>query len=787
MALRSVESAREVAERKSADDRAAHVGYHLIGRGRRDLETDVSYQPTLGGRLHRFFFAHATAAYLGSIALITMLLLACAVAYVRRVGGDVWWEGVTALLLLLPASELAIATVQRLAALALASATASTHRFRWAGCPRQHRTMVVIPTLLTSVSGVAELIEHLEVLALGNSDPNVHFAILSDFTDAPAAVMPADDAILAAATAGITALNARVEPGRTGTFHLFHRVRQWNAGEESWIGWERKRGKLEEFNRLLRGARDTSFTTHVGDPELLAGVRYVITLDSDTRLPRNAARQLIGIIAHPLNRPHFDQRLGRVTQGYGILQPRVSVTMASAAGSLFARVYSGHTGVDPYTTAVSDTYQDLFSEGLFAGKGLYDVDAFVAALEGRVPENALLSHDLFEGLHARPALVTDVEVVDDYPASVLTHARRQHRWARGDWQILFWLFPLVPTRQGFERNTLPFISRWKIFDNLRRTLVAPATLLALVAGWLVLPGRPWVWTAAIVGGLAFPVYPHLLRLLVGRDARQPLRVFLRIVREDVQTAAAQVLLYLTFLAYHAYEMVHAIALTLMRLLFTQRRLLEWETAAAAAARAAGLSARSDVLLFVGEMAASPLIALVVLVIVTGARPAALPVAAPILALWLAAPIIAAWLSRPVQPARQRLDEEDRLLLRVVARKTWRYFEAFMGADDHGLPPDNFQEVPVPTVAHRTSPTNIAMGLMSTLAAHDLGYIGTAELLEKLERLMTTMEGLERYQGTSSTGTTPVRWHRSCRATCPPWTVATSPARSSPWRTGCSTW
>jgi hypothetical protein len=321
-------------------------------------------------------------------------------------------------------------------------------------------------------------------------------------------------------------------------------------------------------------------------------------------------------------------------------------------------VYSGHTGVDPYTTAVSDTYQDLFSEGIFAGKGLYDVDAFVAALEGRVPENALLSHDLFEGLHARPALVTDVEVVDDYPASVLTHARRQHRWARGDWQILFWLFPLVPTRQGLERNTLPLISRWKIFDNLRRTLVAPGTLLALVAGWLVLPGRPWVWTAAIVASLAFPLYPHLVRLLVGRDPQQPLRVFLRIVREDVQTAAAQVLLLITFLAYHAYEMVHAIALTLMRLLFTQRRLLEWETAAAAAARAAGLSARSDILLFIGEMAASPLIALVVLVIVAGARPAALPVAAPILALWFLAPIIAAWLSRPVQPARQRLDEED---------------------------------------------------------------------------------------------------------------------------------
>ena len=349
--------------------------------------------------------------------------------------------------------------------------------------------MVVVPTLLTSVAGVAELLEHMEVLALGNVDPRIHFAILGDFADAPAAELPTDAEILDAARAGIQDLNARLGQGRTDRFHLFHRVRQWNPGEGAWIGWERKRGKLEEFNRLLRGAKDTSFRVHVGDPEVLPSVRYCITLDSDTRLPLHAARKLIGIIAHPLNRPHFDPRLRRVTEGYGILQPRVSVTMASAAGSLFARVYAGHTGVDPYTTAVSDTYQDLFREGIFTGKGLYDVDAFVAALEGRVPENALLSHDLFEGLHARAALVTDVEVVDDYPASVLAHARRQHRWARGDWQILFWLFPWVPTREGLERNRLPVISRWKIFDNLRRTLVAPATVAALALAWLVLPRR----------------------------------------------------------------------------------------------------------------------------------------------------------------------------------------------------------------------------------------------------------------------------------------------------------
>ncbi|HXU82113.1 MAG TPA: carbohydrate-binding protein, partial [Polyangia bacterium] len=361
--------------------------------------------------------------------------------------------------------------------------------------------------------------------------------------------MPDDEAILAAARAGIEALNERVGDGRGDRFFLFHRRRQWNPGEGAWMGWERKRGKIEEFNRLLRGALDTSYFVQVGDLEVLPAVRYCITLDSDTRLPREAARKLIGIAAHPLNRPRLDPDGGFVREGYGILQPRVSVTMASAAGSLFARIYAGHTGVDPYTTAVSDTYQDLFAEGIFTGKGLYDVDAFMAALEGRVPENALLSHDLFEGVHARTALVTDVEVVDDYPSSVLAHARRQHRWVRGDWQILLWLLPWVPTRgRGLEWNRLSLISRWKIFDNLRRSLVPPAMVAFFLAAWTLLPGRAAAWSAAAVLALGFPLLPLLLRALAGPEPQQPWRVFLNGVGEDLKTAMAQVALQVTFLA-----------------------------------------------------------------------------------------------------------------------------------------------------------------------------------------------------------------------------------------------
>ena len=614
-----------------------------------------------------------------------------------------------ALLALLPASELAVLLVQRIVA-ALVPPRRLPRLDLGEGIPENARTMVVVPVLLGSVGEVERLLAHLEVQALGNLDPRIHFAVLSDFKDARTLSVAGDDEILTAAVAGIEALNRRHAPDGNDRFYLFHRDRQWNPKEGVFMGWERKRGKIEELNRLLRSSTDTGFSVKVGDLSILPSVRYVLTLDADTRLPRGAAKTLIGIISHPLNRPVVDAALRRVTEGYGILQPRVSVNLASAAGSLFARVYAGHTGVDPYTTAVSDTYQDLFGEGIFTGKGLYDVDAFQATVGWRVPENALLSHDLFEGLHARTALVSDVEVVDDYPANVLAHARRQHRWVRGDWQILAWLFPLVPTPQGFVKNRLPLISQWKILDNLRRSLVAPSLLAFFGAAWTLLPGSPLVWTLGGLAVVAFPFVASLFHLLEPRPAHEPARVHLRGLVEDLSTAFAQALLTLVFLPFHAWEMVHAIALTLVRLVITQRRLLDWETAATQAARAAGLL-REGIRSFFVEMAASPIAALGLLALTIAARPGALPLALPFLALWAAAPACAYWLSQPIVPRRRELSPEDRDLLMEVARKTWHYFETLAGPEDHWLPPDNFQEERAPTVAHRTSPTNIGMGLL----------------------------------------------------------------------------
>jgi cyclic beta-1,2-glucan synthetase len=741
VALKSVERARQVGAR-TPNARGTHVGYHLIGGGRREFEESVAWVPTLHERARRFFFHHATPLYVGAIALGTALLVGALAGYAQLHGGGPIVLALVVLLTMVPLSELTIQILQRIVSHQIPPRRLP--RLDLDEVPADARTMVIVPTMIDRVEHVADFLAHLEVQALGNVDPHIHFAVLSDFRDAPTESLPRDAEILEAARSGIEALNRKHGSDR---FFLFHRLRQWNAAEGRWMGWERKRGKIEEFNRLLRGATDTSFAVQVGELSILPAVRYCITLDTDTRLPRDAARQLIGIVTHPLNRPRFDAKVGRVVEGYGILQPRISVTFMSAAGSLFARLYAGHTGVDPYTTAVSDTYQDLFSEGIFTGKGLYDVDAFTASLHDSVPENTLLSHDLFEGLHARVALVSDVELVDDYPSSVLAHARRQHRWIRGDWQILYWLFPFVPSRRGWKRNTLPLIGRWKILDNLRRSLVAPTLLALAIAGWTVLPGPRWLWTAVVITVLASQLLPLAARLLIGPTRSQSIPVFVRNLWRDTITALAQVLLGVTFLAFHAYDTAHAIGITLVRLVVTRRRLLEWETAATTAARSVGLTGTKAIQRFYVEMASSPSIAMAAGVSVALVDRRALAAAAPFLFLWLLAPYVAYWLSVPVGPRLRPLSDAARTLLRKTARSTWRYFETFVTEADAWLPPDNYQEDNgEPILARRTSPTNIGMGLLSTLAAHDLGYISTGTLVDRLDKTLTTLEGLERYKG-----------------------------------------
>ena len=712
------------------DDRRRDTGFYLVGTGRRTFESALGYQATRMRRLFRAYIAAATPGYLGTVAFLSGVVVAVPLSTAGPAEAGLVALLALALPALVAASDVAIALLNQSVTAFVRPAVLPRLELRH-GVPPHLRTMIVVPMLLTDVAEVSEQIERLEVHYLANPDGDLRFAMLSDWLDAPQAVMPDDEALLVAAREGVVRLNARHGAAADGgdRFFLFHRRRLWNAGERLWMGWERKRGKLHELNRLLRGATDTSFVPTGG--AVPADVRYVITLDADTRLPRNAVERLVGAMAHPLNRPRLDADR-RVVEGYAVLQPRVTAPLPGRENSIFQRLSSGPAGIDLYAAAVSDVYQDLWGEGSYTGKGIYDVDAFEAALAGRVPENALLSHDLFEGIFARAGLVTDVELFESAPSHYGVATARQHRWARGDWQLLPWILG----------RRIPIIGRWKMVDNLRRTLSAPAAVLTLLLGW-ILPGtRPATWSLFVLATIAVPATLSTLSGVIPRGRGISKRSHVRAVGRDAVLALAQVGLTITMLAHQAWVMSDAIARTLLRLYVTHERRLEWMTAAQAKA---GL--RLDFLGFCRRMAGGVLLAVVVAIVVVLIRPQALPVAIPFLALWMASPAVARWISAPRTTAPAvPLSPVDAQALRLIGRRTWRFFATFVTTDSHALPPDNFQETPLPVIAHRTSPTNIGLYLLATIAARDFGWIGTRDTVDRLEATLEAMHALERFRG-----------------------------------------
>lgn len=737
VAQAALDMARAAKAHTPDDVRQAHVGYYLIDAGRGQLEATIEYRPGLGKRLLRTIENHPSAIYFGSIGFLTAAILAVTVWSV----GAVWWSVpllfALGVLCLLPASEIALALTH-----AWITATLPPRLLPRLdldeGIPDELRTLVVVPCLLDSRATLEELLEDLEVRSLANDEPNVYFALLTDFSDAQEAETERDAELLTLAKRGIAALNERFrkQPNR---YWLLHRQRCFSPNQGRFIGWERKRGKLEELNRLLRGAQDTSFSCVVAPTELFASIRYVITLDADTQLPRDTARELIATLGHPLNRAEFDVAKHRVTRGYGIVQPRVGALPASSRRSRYAIVSAGPSGIDPYTTAVSDVYQDLFAEGSYTGKGIYDVDAFSSAMHGRVPQDALLSHDLFESFFVRSALATDIELLDEQPSAYEVHAGRQHRWMRGDWQLVRWMLPTVPWRDGsMRRNDLRALDRWKLFDNLRRSLVPPALVVLCVSGWFAGGTVPIAATALLLAFLCSPIVARLVLSLARKPARSTSRLLG--LGDDLARDGANVFVNLTTLLDQALLSLDAITLALYRLLWSHKSLLEWTAMRQSAAANRLLPARRTLL--------AGALSVVTLVAVAALRPGSLPYALPILLLWACSPFIVQWLSRPlvVKRANQQLRAADKRLLRLVARKTWRFFDQLVGEEENHLPPDNFQEEPRGVVAHRTSPTNIGLYMLSTLAAHDLGFIPMGDMLQRLTLTMDTLDKLPRRDG-----------------------------------------
>jgi cyclic beta-1,2-glucan synthetase len=733
------------ADAAGVEGRGGDPGYHLLGGGRAAFEAGIGFRPPPHTWLGRSSRAIGIGGYVSAVAVAAAVILASPLFALAAVGLHGAWLSLLAGLGAIPAIDAAIALVNRGVIRSFGTTLLPALALR-DGVPSHLRTLVAVPTLLTTRDAIEEQIERLEIHHLASPEGDLQFALISDWVDAATEHLESDAVLLAAAAEGIAQLNQRHGAAPGGPrFLLLHRRRVWNEGEGRWIGWERKRGKLHELNELLRGATDTTFVlTNQQISAVPAGVRYVITLDADTRLPRDTVRRLIGKMAHPLNRPRFDADAGRVVEGYAVLQPRVTPSLPIGhEGSLFQRVFSSVSGIDPYASAVSDVYQDLFGEGSYVGKGIYEVDAFQAALAGRVPDSTLLSHDLFEGVFARAGLASDVEVVEEFPARYDVAALRHHRWARGDWQLLPWIFGSGPVAsKDRKRGALPAIGRWKMLDNLRRTLSAPAAVLALLVGWTLPFEAAAIWTFFILATIVLPTLIPVVAAVVPGRTRITVRSHLGALGADLRLALAQSALMISSLAHQAWLMADAITRTLTRLFVTRRHLLEWVTAAQAT-----IGPRLDLFGFYRRMAGAVIIAGVAVIVASAWGHRTWPLVLPFAALWIASPAIARWTSRPpIVVGRQSMSDGDALALRLIARRTWRFFETFVTPADQMLPPDNFQEDPAPILAHRTSPTNLGLYLLSVVSARDFGWTGTIDAVERLETTLSNMSRLARFRG-----------------------------------------
>jgi len=723
--------------------RTWHVGYYLIGNGRESLENRLGKIHKIQPKVADIYKKSPGIIYLGSIGLMTLVLVAVAVKYSIITAGThtILLTILAGICVFIPSSEIAVNVVNLIVSKALKPAFFPRLDLK-DGIPESMSTIVVIPTLLPDERRVKDLLANLESHYLSNRDNNLYFALIGAFKDSDVSHMKDDEKIIEASLRGIKELNKKYSSSGKDKFYFFHRERQFNEKNNKWIGWERKRGALMEFNDLVLGSMDTSFCYCSCENPPFANVKYIITLDSDTILPMGVAKKMIATMAHPLNKPAIDKQKGIVTQGYGIMQPRIDVDNESSNLSLFSRIFTGQEGIDPYANAISDVYQDLFSEGIFTGKGIYDLKAFQSVLKNAIPEDAILSHDLLEGSYARTGLVTDLKLVDSFPSKYNSFSSRIYRWVRGDWQLLPLLFGKFLGR-GKSRlsNPLTLLSRWKMLDNLRRSLVAPALILLFALSVSILPGNLYFWICFFVLSLAFPFLLAVLGSVFSVKFKNGRTKRYMPVIIGLKASFLQAFLTLTFLPYQAWLMVNAIVVTLARVFITKKNLLEWVTSADVEK-----FQKNSLGSYALTMRVSLFVSPVILIFAIAFKPEAVVISLFLCILWGISPLIAYWISKDETEAVHKVSEEDEQELGRIARKTWRYFEEFSNGKNHHLVPDNYQADPPRGIACRTSPTNIGFGLLATLTARDLGYIGTCGMIDSIDKTISTIERLEKWNG-----------------------------------------
>ncbi|WP_026309544.1 glycoside hydrolase family 94 protein [Niabella aurantiaca] len=727
---------------KNEPAKTHHVGYYLVDeKGQQLLIHRSGMRITTRHRLKNLLRNNRLVSYAGSALLLTFLLSCWAAFYSYRNDAGAYRSVLFGLCCFIALSQVIIILINWAATLLIKPRPLPKMDYS-EGIPETQCTLVAVPSMLTSEKAVEELVDELEVRYLANLEEYLYFALLTDFTDAPQEKMPGDEALLAYAQKRIEALNhLYVKEESTGSkFFLFHRPRKWNAKERTWMGHERKRGKLAELNSFLRDAGQYDFITITGDTSSLKQIRYVITLDADTQLPREAAWKLVATMAHPLNKAVLNGQHSRVVDGYGILQPRTAISIPRSSSSFYAKMHSNDSGLDPYTRLVSDVYQDLFSEGSFIGKGIYDIDVFEQVLGDTFPPNRILSHDLLEGSYVRSGLVTDVELFEEYPDTYWADVSRRHRWIRGDWQIASWGTPFVPGKENkLRRNFISSLSRWKIWDNIRRSLVAPAMIAFLIMGWAFMP-YPQLWTLLFFITWLVPLIAATAWQLFHKPESMHWRAHFSELRDNAITSLTHILFNIICLPFEAVKNLDAIFRANWRMLVSHRRLLQWMPS-----KQSGSQQKSIFYAYL-FMWPSVLLPAGITVLLTFFNADAFWIAGPVLAAWLLGPFVAWSVSRPSTKKTVALSSKNLDVLHFYARKTWAYFEDFVTENDNWLPPDNYQEHPIESLAHRTSPTNIGLTLLSNLAAYDFGYLSVNKLAERTFKTFETLSALERYKG-----------------------------------------
>jgi cellobiose phosphorylase len=728
IAKRAIECSLEAKNNSSAKEYEKHVGYYIVDDGIEQLKKKIQSKENIIKKVSTRCLKGNASCYIGSICISTimLMLLILNLSYYNDVNPMLWKYIIAAFSILIPCSEIVVSTFNWSINKLIQPRFIPKMEFT-KGIPAEASTIVVIPTLLSSEKRVKDLINDMEVYYLGNKEKNIYFGLLGDFKDSTQKEENDDNNIINTALKLVKDLNKRYSKNGEDIFYFFNRYRQYNEKESIWLGWERKRGKLVEFNQLIRENKNTSYDSISGNLENLYSVKYVITLDADTKLPRDSAKRLIGAMHHVLNRPYIDLKDKTVLRGHGLMQPRVSVGTISANKTVFSKIFSGEIGIDMYTSAISDVYEDLFDEGIFTGKGIYDVDTFNSILKDEIPENSVLSHDLLEGSYIRAALVTDIEFIDGYPAYYNSSSKRLHRWVRGDWQLLPWLFKKSPLNE---------ISKWKILDNLRRSLLSPSIILLIILSLLIFED-PDKWLLVAFISLLCPILFDVSEAVVS-----PIKgIGLSGKLGSGKNILEQVFLIFCFLPYQAYLMLDAIFRTLYRLAISKKNFLQWQTAEDAEA-----SSGRSFIDFIKSMWIASFISVSILIIAFQNSLDVGILLIPSSIIWFTSPWIAYNISKEKNKREEQLTNEQNQILRRLSRKTWAYFEDFLNEENHWLAPDNYQEEPNNGLAYRTSPTNMGMGITSNVVAFDMGYIGIFEFQERIDKIVTSMESLEKFRG-----------------------------------------